>query len=231
MTEPRADQSAKKFDDYASTYQDLHKENLSASGESTEYFSEYKLKCLQRAAAPQGEPLLDYGCGIGNVTKTLAEYFTDVHGYDPSAKSLEVAERQVPSAKFHSEMSAVPVGHFSTVVMSGVLHHIPPTERRGVLERVLTHLRPGGRLFVFEHNPINPLTQRVVATCPFDDDAILLWPWEAKRLLKNSGFDRVKLDYIVFFPRALSALRPLEPRLGWLSLGAQQLLCGEKPRD
>jgi hypothetical protein len=32
----------------------------------------------------------------------------------------------------------------------------------------------------------------------------------------------------VFFPRQLSRLRPLEPRLAWLPLGAQTLVCGTR---
>jgi 2-polyprenyl-3-methyl-5-hydroxy-6-metoxy-1,4-benzoquinol methylase len=216
--------SAEKFDDYAAQYQALHAQNLAASGESTDYFSDYKLQCLLRAGVSTSAPLLDYGCGIGNVTKALAGGFSNVTGYDPSAESLKIAAQQAPSATFHDQPEALAEGHFETAVMSGVLHHIPPTERASVLEFVLSRLRPGGQLFVFEHNPINPLTQRAVATCPFDDDAILLWPWEAKKLLRTSGFVDVKLDYIVFFPRPLAALRPLEPSLGWLWLGAQQML-------
>jgi hypothetical protein len=32
----------------------------------------------------------------------------------------------------------------------------------------------------------------------------------------------------VFFPRPLARLRPLEPRLRWLPLGAQMLVIGER---
>jgi hypothetical protein len=134
----------------------------------------------------------------------------------------------VPSATFHPELAAVPAAHFTSAVVSGVLHHVPRAERSGVLERLREKLRPGGRVFVFEHNPLNPLTQRAVRTCPFDDDADLLWPWQAKRLLGAAGFSDVALEYIVFFPRPLALLRPLEPRLGWLPLGAQMLVVGRR---
>jgi len=105
---------------------------------------------------------------------------------------------------------------------------VPRPDRPAVLKDVLSKLRPGGRLYVFEHNPLNPVTQRTVKTCPFDDDADLLWPWQARRLLKEAGFREVRLDYIVFFPRPLAALRPLEPRLRWLPFGAQQLVLGTR---
>jgi ubiquinone/menaquinone biosynthesis C-methylase UbiE len=220
--------TAAKFDDYARSYDALHNQNLSASGEPLEYFSAYKRACLERLGAPSGEPLLDYGCGIGNVTHALSEGFRDVHGYDPSSESLKVARERMPSVTFHESLDRVPSSHFASAVLSGVLHHVPRPERVPVLGAVLGKLRPGGRLFVFEHNPLNPVTRRTVATCPFDDDADLLWPWQAKKLLQESGFRDVRLDYIVFFPRPLAALRPLEPRLGWLPLGAQLLLVGTR---
>ena len=220
--------TAEKFDDYARSYDALHNQNLTASGEPLEYFSAYKRACLERLNAPTGEPLLDYGCGIGNVTQALASAFREVHGFDPSSESLKVARERMPGVTFHSELDAVPAAHFASAVVSGVLHHVPRPERIPMLERLRQKLRPGGRVFVFEHNPLNPVTRRAVATCPFDDDADLLWPWQAKRLLADAGFSTVTLDYIVFFPRPLAVLRPLEPRLGWLPLGAQLMLVGRR---
>ncbi len=62
-----------------------------------------------------------------------------------------------------------------------------------------------------------------MADCPFDEGAILLRPVEIVRHLRAAGFGEPKLDYIVFFPRILARLRPLEPRLGWCALGAQTM--------
>jgi SAM-dependent methyltransferase len=217
-----------KFDQYAQSYTALHNQNIAASGEPPEYFSAYKRVCLERLGAPRGEPLLDYGCGIGNVTRALAETYEHVHGFDPSSESLRVARERVPHATFHADLGAVPDAHYASAVVSGVLHHVPRAERVSVMSRLREKLRPGGRVFVFEHNPLNPVTRRAVATCPFDDDADLLWPWHAKRLVAKAGFRDVTLDYIVFFPRSLGFLRPLEPRLGWLPLGAQVLIVGQR---
>jgi ubiquinone/menaquinone biosynthesis C-methylase UbiE len=217
-----------KFDDYARSYDVLHNQNLAASGESLEYFSAYKRACLERLGAPSTEPLLDFGCGIGNVTRALTEGFREVHGYDPSHESLKLARERMPEVTFHQDLDALPTNYFASAVLSGVLHHVPRPERRALLERVRGLLRPGGRLFIFEHNPLNPVTRRTVAMCPFDDDADMLWPWQARKLVESAAFRDVKLDYIVFFPRPLAALRPLEPRLGWLPLGAQQLVIGTR---
>jgi hypothetical protein len=89
-------------------------------------------------------------------------------------------------------------------------------------------LAPGGRIVIFEHNPLNPVTRRAVAICPFDENAELLYPWQVKKLLRKAGFARVGLDYIVFFPRPLALARPIEPSLSWLPLGAQVCAWGIK---
>lgn len=219
-----------KFDEYAKSYDALHAASIGASGESTEYFAAYKLDCLSRISAPESEPILDFGCGIGNLTEQLVKRFGKVHGFDPSKESVAVAKSRAPNAVFYEETSQIPEASFETAVLSGVLHHIAPQERSPLLREVVGKLRPGGRLVVFEHNPLNPLTQKAVAACPFDDDAILLSPWGAKRLLRDAGLLEIRLDYIVFFPRFLGFLRPLEPRLRRVLLGAQMMLVARRAR-
>ncbi len=34
-------------------------------------------------------------------------------------------------------------------------------------------LKKKGRVYIFEHNPYNPVTRYLVATCEFDRDAVL----------------------------------------------------------
>lgn len=222
MSNPASDE-IRKFDEYAGSYRQVHANNLSASGEPPEYFAQYKLNCLLRLGTDRGKPILDYGCGIGSVTRQLATEFRDVHAFDPSQESLVVAREQIPGATFYDSHDEIPRNKFSLIVMSGVLHHVPKVERNALLSNVRTLLAEGGRIVVFEHNPINPLTRHAVATCPFDDDAVLLWPWEVKRELTNAGFSAVDLDYIVFFPKSLGFLRSFEPKLSWLLLGAQTM--------
>jgi 2-polyprenyl-3-methyl-5-hydroxy-6-metoxy-1,4-benzoquinol methylase len=217
-----------KFDECAADYDALHAESITASGESTEYFARYKLSCLQRLGLRRQGAVLDYGCGIGNLTEQLVTAFSDVHAFDPSAKSLDVARRRAPAATFHASASDLPSAKFEAVVVAGVLHHVPPAERAALVAELHDKLAPGGKLVVFEHNPLNPLTRRAVAACAFDDDAILLWPWEAKRLVAHAGFESTRLEYIVFFPHALAALRPLEPKLAWMWLGAQVMVVGSR---
>jgi SAM-dependent methyltransferase len=217
-----------EFDAYAGSYEEDHRSSIKASGEDPAYFHDYKVACLARRGATADGPLLDFGCGIGNLTERFVTRYREVHGFDPSTKSLAVARERAPGAVFHERVQQIPGDHFATAVLSGVLHHVAPNRRFEVLRKVRQSLRPGGRVVIFEHNPLNPVTRRAVATCAFDDDAILLWPWEAKALLVQAGYADVELEYIVFFPRPLAFLRSLEPRLNRLALGAQMMVTATK---
>jgi SAM-dependent methyltransferase len=220
--------SSQKFDHVAASYDTLYEQSLAASGESKEYFARYKLACLSRLGVGRDEPILDWGCGIGNVLGPLAAEYREVHGYDPSEESLKLARQRVANAVLHARPDDVPSDHFGAAILSGVLHHVPEGEHQRLVETVRSKLRPGGRVIVFEHNPLNPVTRRAVAACEFDDDAVLLWPWQARRVLRRAGLSNVTVDFIVFFPRPLARLRPLEPHLSWLPLGAQVMVVGSR---
>jgi len=230
MSSPAVPGQGQKFDAYARSYVDLHRKSIEASGEEPTYFHQYKRRCIERLVGPDfQEPVLDYGCGVGTLAEQLLTRFSVVHGFDPSTESVAMARERAPRATFHPDVAEIPDGHFGLLVMSCVLHHVPPPEREGLLRVALTKLRPGGRLVVFEHNPINPLTRKAVADCPFDDDAVLLWPREARRLLQRSGYLQVRRDFIVFLPRALARLRFIEPYLRAVPIGAQMMLVGVRP--
>lgn len=222
-------QQAAEFDQYAGGYDQMHRESIRASGEDPEYFAVYKQRVLERLLGRGFErPVLDFGCGIGNLTRFLVDSFPAVEGFDPSAESARVAAERAPGARFYDSTDNIPRDKYGAVVVANVLHHVPPTERASLLSTIHELLAPGGSLVIFEHNPLNPVTRRAVNACPFDENAVLLYPWEVTRLLREASLTDVDLDYIVFFPRALAGMRGLEPKLGWLPMGAQVCARGFK---
>ena len=63
-----------------------------------------------------------------------------------------------------------------------------------------------GTLFVFEHNLFNPLTVITVRTCEFDRGCKLLSPMYSVHLLKKNGYDKMRAEIYLLFPKPLSFL-------------------------
>ncbi|MDA8157528.1 MAG: class I SAM-dependent methyltransferase [Actinomycetota bacterium] len=223
------------FDEASSLYREAHKKNITCTGEDPEYFHAMKARIVAGALKPEMRPglrVLDYGCGLGLVTRQLKKLLpdADVHGADPSIKSVEIAAGETRGISFrHFDGKAAPYGEnsFDAVLLSCVLHHVPEG-RQAVYADIHRVLAPGKRLFIFEHNPLNPLTRRAVNTCVFDEGAVLIGRRACVKELQEAGFSIVETRYIVFFPGFLKKLRPLEDVLGWLPLGGQYVICAAK---
>lgn len=224
--------SPPEFDRYARDYARLHGESIRASGEEPAYFAASKAEYVARATAGESPAaLLDFGCGIGGTLGFLRRAFpqTTLHGMDVSPESLALARDAHPDvtlALIEGDRLSLPDGAIDIAVAACVFHHIPPAERGNWLGELRRVLKPGGRLFLFEHNPWNPLTRKVVRDCPFDEDAILLSSLEARKRLHDTGFADTRVDYTIFFPHALASLRPLERFLVHVPIGAQYVASG-----
>jgi SAM-dependent methyltransferase len=219
-----------EFDRFADQYLTDHANNLLVTGEDPAYFARYKVVELRRHWTRRGFPepaaILDFGSGIGASLPHLAAAFpeADLTAFDISFRSLAIAERQFPRiARFvHADSIAVfDLGSFDLVFTSCVFHHIDETQHVTLFRSIRHLLRSDGRFVAFEHNPANPVTRYMVATCPFDENAVLIPPRLLRARQRQAGFSRIETRYTGFFPKALAALRALEPRLHALPLGAQ----------
>jgi len=221
------------FDDFAEEYGTIQDTHLRFFGEDMAYFADLKAKTARDLAGPGPRRILEYGCGTGMNIPRIAARFPGavVAGSDVSEKSLRVAQRMNPEVAFFvaGEKAGAPREPFDLVVAANVLHHVPPPERGGVVAEMRSLLASGGSIMIFEHNPYNPVTRRLVSTCPFDRDAILLTPRETEMLLAAAGFSVRARRYILFFPAFLRALRFLEKPLGFLPLGGQYCIHAVSP--
>lgn len=217
-----------EFDGFAGDYRAL----LDAQVGSALYFADAKAAFLARRFGRTFEgKVLDFGCGVGLVSAALQTRWPACRltGLDPSTESLTLASDALPRpARLVCALEEAGAG-FDLIVVSCVLHHIPRPDRAATIRSLAARLSPRGSLAVFEHNPANPLTRRVVATCPFDEGVELLWPGETRRWLQGAGLRRVDLSYISFVPPRLAPLRPLEALLTGLPLGGQYSMVGRFP--
>jgi ubiquinone/menaquinone biosynthesis C-methylase UbiE len=229
-----------EFDKFAAEYRDLHAANIKLSGEDPEYFAEYKVidvaAELRRAYARAGtQPaVLDFGAGVGYSVPFFGRHLpaARVTCLDVSRKSLDIgAARYGAQAEFkHFDGARIPYedASFDVALASCVFHHIPHAEHVALLAEIRRVLKPGSPLFVFEHNPLNPLTRHAVNTCEFDEHAELIVAPSMRRRARAAGFAAASVRYRIFFPHFLRGLRPLEPLLTWLPLGAQYCVIAEK---
>lgn len=228
-----------EFDKFAREYKFLHQANIALSGETPEYFAEYKIKDLNRliqdgCARLEAGRFLDFGAGVGTSVPFFRKYFPAAHVtcVDVSTKSLEFGMAncadQASFVRFDGVHLPFAQATFDCAFAACVFHHIRPEEHVRLFIEMLRVLKPDGRVFIYEHNPLNPLTVRTVNLCPFDENAILIGARTMKARLAAAGFHDLRIKYRVFFPRALRWLRQAEDWLGWLPLGAQYYVWGKR---
>jgi SAM-dependent methyltransferase len=221
------------FDVYAADYDVALAHGLSVSGEDKSYFARGRIEWLRGCLQPIQESfqtVMDYGCGTGSAS----DFFFDVLGVDRligtdiSPKALEIARQKHSSERTQFLLfdQYQPSGQIDLAFCNGVFHHIPPNERAAAVDYIYRALRPGGLFAFWENNPWNPGTRYVMSRIPFDRDAITLTPSEARRVLRASGFEILRTDFLFIFPRMLNWFRGIEPFLSRLPFGTQyQVLC------
>jgi SAM-dependent methyltransferase len=210
------------FDTHAADYNSTLQKQLSFFDQNDTYFAEYKISIVKERLPYAPERILEYGCGVGRNLRPLKEAFpkAGISGCDISKDSLKYAQE-------HSFATLYLLGQdlirekFDLVFVSCVFHHIDPVSRKRVAAEIHRLLDDDGDAFVFEHNPHNPVTRRLVDRCPFDAGAVLLTCRELERLFSLVGFATVHCQYTLFIPSRFRVLRPIEKWLGWLPLGGQ----------
>jgi SAM-dependent methyltransferase len=220
-----------QFDQFAGDYKQVLDQSIAASGEDSSYFAEYKARYLARTlGAGFSGKTLDFGCGVGLLSGFLKKHVpaSRLDGFDVSRESIARIDPSLSGQGVFTSNEDQLARDYDFIVVANVMHHVVPEERSRTIADLTRRLAARGKLAVIEHNPANPLTRRTVDRCAFDKDAVLLRPAEAQSLIQGAGLQLLRRDYIVFMPRVLSVLRPLEPWLAWLPLGAQYAVLGEK---
>jgi len=225
-----------EFDSYAESYDENLQDALSILDINAQYFAEYKIKevynyCKKQKYSPVN--ILDFGCGIGNSSVYLSQYFPNakIQAIDISEKSILLAkERNLKNVDFHV-FDGINIDFdrefFDIVFISNVFHHIPHSKHIDLLHSLKAVLNQKGVLFLFEHNTLNPITQKIVKECVFDRDAKLLNFLYTKKIFNAVGL-KSKINFILFIPPSLKKLIFLEKYLSWLPLGGQYICIGTR---
>jgi 2-polyprenyl-3-methyl-5-hydroxy-6-metoxy-1,4-benzoquinol methylase len=80
---------------------------------------------------------LDFGCGVGRLTRALAKHVEHVAGVDAAESMLRLARENVPNATFST---TIPNERFDLIVSLIVFQHIPVRRGEALLDELLSHL-------------------------------------------------------------------------------------------
>lgn len=226
-----AQQSGAEFDKFGRDYSSILNRDVRFSGEGPEYFANYKAECVKELLGENFRGnILDYGCGVGLVSRFLREHFeknkVGITGYDISSASVKEAANNVRGVRFLDDINDMAGNKFQAVIMANVLHHVSPEDRGSFLKKISDFLAKEGVVIIFEHNPYNPLTRLTVKFSVLDKNTSLLTLNDTEKLIHGAGLETYRKRYIVFFPGFLRILRRMEPSLGWLPAGAQYMCAG-----
>lgn len=102
-----------------------------------------------------GGPVVDFGCGVGHVTKQLYALGLNVRGIDFSSAMIGIAQRENPDLKFQAE--ELRCLSFADQSVGGLfslwsMAHLPEGSLRVVLAELHRVLRSGSPVFLAMHS-------------------------------------------------------------------------------
>jgi SAM-dependent methyltransferase len=157
------------------------------------------------------QPVLDVGCGRGELLALLRDAGIDATGVDADADMAAFAQGEglaVTQADGLAHLESLPDGSLGAVVAAQLVEHLPPGVLVRFLQLAAQKLRPGGILVAETINPLSPLALRSY----FADltHAQPLVPETLALLAKQAGFGSTEIRY----------LNPPEQRLNEIDLPA-----------
>ena len=224
------------FDKHADNYSEDIDDVLGNYGASHDFFTAHKAWLIEHlleaeGRAPGDVALLDVGCGVGKIHGLLKGQYRSLTGVDVSTASIEVARETHPEVSYETYDGLTlpfPDGSFDLSMAICVFHHVPPEQWVDLAREMVRVVRPGGICLVIEHNPFNPVTWRIVNTCPLDKDAILLRASRTKEIFRSAGSEDVFSRAVMSVPPVNGFLKRVDHLLGVLPFGAQYYTLARK---
>jgi len=143
------------------------------------------------------EPVLDIGCGRGELLMLLREAGIEARGIDADADMVAYARGEgldVEQADVVRYLEGVDVGSLGGIFMGQVVEHLPAATLVQTLRLAASTLRAGGVLIAETINPLSPLALRHY----FADltHAQPLVPETLELLARQSGFAETEIRYL-----------------------------------
>ena len=145
----------------------------------------------------EASPVLDVGCGRGELLGLLRDAGVEARGIDADADMVAFARGEgldVEQADALAYLDALPDASLGGIFAGQVVEHLPPAVLFRFLELAAQKLRPGGPLIAETINPLSPLALRSY----FADltHAQPLVPETLKLLASQAGFRAIETRFL-----------------------------------
>jgi SAM-dependent methyltransferase len=142
-------------------------------------------------------PVLDIGCGRGELLELLREAGVEARGVDADADMVAYARGEgldVEQADLVQHLESLEDGSLGGIFMGQVVEHLPPSVLTRALVLAAAKLRPGGLLVAETINPLSPIALRNY----FADltHAQPLVPETLELLARQSGFVETEIRFL-----------------------------------
>ena len=142
-------------------------------------------------------PVLDVGCGRGELLGLLRDVGVEARGIDADADMVAYARGEgleVEQADLIEYLAAVADGSLGAIFMGQVVEHLPAATLVHALQLAAAKLRPGGVLIAETINPLSPIALRNY----FADltHAQPLVPETLELLARQSGFAETEIRFL-----------------------------------
>ena len=155
----------------------------------------YLRSVLPKLFAKEKPRYLDFACGTGRITETVAPFCAESTGVDISPSMLDEARRKCPSARFvHADLTEdeVDLGLFDLITAFRFFGNAQTELRVAVLRTLHRLLRPNGCLIINSHRNPHSISALLDAMTGGSPSGMDLHYFKLKALLHSSGFEIVQ---------------------------------------
>lgn len=157
-----------------------------------EHYLQRRTNYILCHAARDGQTALDVGAGTGLLAERLHNLGLGVVALDPFPQMLGQLQQRRPdidTVVAHGDDIPFADDTFDLTYSVAVMHHIAePHLVRSTLAEMVRVTRPGGRILIWDHNPLNHYWSLLMRRVPQDNGAERLVPMpELREGLENAG--------------------------------------------
>jgi len=157
--------------------------------------------------------ILDWGCGLGQMSYLLKNRGLNVTSYDLDQSGAGLLAKIGQNLVLADDPVKLPFpdASFDAVLSSGVLEHVP--EPIASLKEISRVLKPNGYFFVFRLPNKYSYVEFISDLLRRGDHPVKYSSFEIKQLLKQFGFDLLTIRYQGFLPYNLKGFPSVIRRL------------------